>query len=51
MIIYIGIDVHSKKTVYVVQEASGREIARGKIPTSVKSFERMLGELAAPRVV
>ncbi len=48
MEVYIGMDVHCKKTVYVIQEGSGKVVAQGSVPTSVESFSGMLDELAVP---
>ena len=31
---YVGLDVHSKRSVFVIEAADGRVIARGDIPTT-----------------
>jgi len=48
MTVYIGMDVHCKKTVYVVQENSGQVIAQGSVPTSVQGFRSVLDRLGTP---
>ena len=48
MEVYIGMDVHCKKTVYVIQEGSWKLIAQGSVPTSVEGFSKILDELAVP---
>jgi len=48
MEMYIGMDIHCKKTVYMIQECSGKAVAQGSVPTSVEGFSRMLDELAVP---
>lgn len=35
---YVGLDVHCKESVYMVQDSSGREIGEGKIPTTLEGF-------------
>ena len=45
---YIRMDVHCKRTVYVIQEGSGRVIVQGSVPTSVEGLGEMLEELAVP---
>jgi len=48
MEVYIGMDIHCKKTVYVIQEGSGKVIAQGSVPTSVEGFSKILDELTVP---
>lgn len=38
---YVGLDVHSKKSVYVVQDGRGREKGRGEVPTDREGFEEL----------
>lgn len=44
----IGLDVHSKKTVYVAQNQEGEQIARGSIPTNAEGFAQMIEHLQPP---
>jgi hypothetical protein len=37
---YVGLDVHSKASVFVIQEKCGRVIARGEMPTTPAGFQR-----------
>lgn len=48
MTMIIGLDVHSKKTVYVVQNEEGKVIQEGAVSTSVEGMEQMLAALNAP---
>ncbi|MFC1738345.1 transposase [Planctomycetota bacterium] len=48
MEVYIGMDIHCKKTVYVMREASGKVIARGSVPTG---FRRMLRHSGTPEAI
>jgi transposase len=38
MKMYVGLDVHCKQSVYAIQNASGREIGDGKVPTTIEGF-------------
>ena len=49
MKMYIGLDVHSKKTVYVAQDETGKVISEGTIPTSVDGFQKMIENLHPPK--
>ncbi len=40
--LYIGLDVHRKKTVYVIQSADGDVMAEGKTPTHREGIEQMV---------
>jgi hypothetical protein len=33
---YVGLDVHSKRSVFVIEAADGRVVARGDIPTTCR---------------
>jgi transposase len=44
----IGLDIHSKQTVYVAQDESGKVVGSGKIVTTQAGFSEMLEELNAP---
>ena len=35
---YVGLDVHSKRSVYVIEADDGRVVARGDIPTTPAGF-------------
>jgi transposase len=48
MTIYIGLDVHSKMTVYVAQNSEGKTIARGEVPTTPAGVDELLKRTAAP---
>ena len=36
---YVGLDAHSKKSVYVIQDESGRILGEGRIPTTPEGFQ------------
>jgi transposase len=42
MTFYIGLDVHAKRTVYVVQNEEGRVTARGSVVTGGEGFEEIV---------
>src|SRR5437763_13260544 len=46
---YVGLDVHSKRSVFVIEADDGRVVARGDIPTTPAGFRqlRQQHELAA----
>jgi transposase len=44
MEMYVGLDVHSKSSVFVIQDAEGKVVARGEVPTSREGFERLRAE-------
>src|SRR2546429_3542492 len=46
---YVGLDVHSKRSVFVIEAEDGRVVARGDIPTTPAGFRqlRQQHELAA----
>jgi len=48
MTLYLGLDVHSKMTVYCAQNERGTVIAQGQTPTSPAGLTQMLQALAAP---
>src|SRR5262249_24832953 len=35
---YVGLDVHSKASVFVIQDGSGRVVAQGEVPTTPEGF-------------
>lgn len=41
MSIYLGLDVHSRRTVFVAQEDSGKVLKRGDVDTSVDGFKEL----------
>ena len=38
---YVGLDVHSRESVFVVQQADGVVIGRGCIPTDLTGFQQL----------
>lgn len=48
MAMYLGLDVHSKWTVYVAQDESGRVVGEGQIVTSVEGLRETIQTLQAP---
>jgi transposase len=38
---YVGLDVHSKASVFVIADATGRVTARGEVPTTPQGLERL----------
>ena len=38
---YVGLDAHSKNSVYVIQDAEGLLVGEGKVPTSLAGFQAM----------
>ena len=48
MRMYIGLDVHSKQTTYVVQDEQGRVLEQGEFPTSEEGLGMVLNKLQAP---
>jgi len=38
---YVGLDVHSKSSVFVIQNERGQELGRGEVPTSVEGFSAL----------
>jgi transposase len=40
--VYVGLDVHRKKTVYVIQEADGEVVAEGRTPTHREGIQEMV---------
>jgi transposase len=49
MRVYLGLDVHSKMTVYCAQNQAGKIIGQGETPTSPAGLDRLLRAVAAPR--
>ena len=37
---YVGLDVHSKASVFVIQDAGGQVVTRGDMPTTPEGFQR-----------
>jgi transposase len=48
MTIYIGLDVHSKKTVYVAQDQEGRVLGEGSVATTWEGLCHLVQTLQAP---
>jgi len=42
---YVGLDIHSKSSSYVVQDARGKEVGHGEVPTSPEGLAEMKGRL------
>jgi transposase len=38
---YVGLDVHSRQSVFVIEDAAGRVIAQGEVPTTPAGFEHL----------
>ena len=38
---YVGLDVHSKSSVFVIQDERGEELGRGEVPTSLEGFSSL----------
>ena len=38
---YVGLDVHSKSSVFVIQNERGEELGRGEVPTSAEGFSAL----------
>jgi hypothetical protein len=49
MKMYIGLDVHSEKTVYVAQDEAGSVVGEGSVATTPQGFCRMVETLDAPQ--
>ena len=49
MEMYVGLDVHSKQSVFVIEDENGKVVARGKVATSRKGMERLRTAHALPR--
>jgi transposase len=45
---YVGLDVHSKRSVYVIEADEGRVVARGDIPTTPAGFRQLRRQHALP---
>ena len=40
MTMYVGLDVHSKQSVFVIENETGTVMARGEVPTSAEGMRR-----------
>ena len=49
MELYIGLDVHSKQTVYVAQDEGGDVVAQGKVDTTAEEFCQLMETLRGPK--
>jgi hypothetical protein len=38
---YVGLDVHSKRSVFVIEAEDGRVVARGDIPPTPEGFRQL----------
>jgi transposase len=45
---YVGLDVHSKQSVFVIEDEDGRVVARGEVATSREGMERLRTKHALP---
>ena len=45
---YVGLDAHSKKCVYVVQDAQGQVVGEGGVPTTLDGLDRMRSKHELP---
>jgi len=45
---YVGLDVHSKMSVFVIQDEDGKIVGRGEIPTSAEGMRRLRDENGLP---
>ena len=45
---YVGLDVHSRETVFVIQDPTGAVIGRGALPTTPEAFARMCHQYQLP---
>ena len=45
---YVGLDVHSKSSVFVIQDVDGKLVGRGEVPTSRQGFERACSQYRLP---
>src|SRR5437879_7890475 len=48
MEMYVGLDVHSKRSVFVIEAEDGRVAARGDIPTTPAGFRQLRRQHALP---
>ena len=48
MEMYVGLDVHSKRSVFVIEAEDGRVAARGDIPTTPAGFRQLQRQHALP---
>jgi transposase len=48
MTMYVGLDVHSKQSVFVVENEIGTVMARGEVPTSTEGMRRLRDEARLP---
>ena len=48
MKMYIGLDVHSKFSVFAAQDEEGRVVGRGKVPTNPAGYQQLVAQLSAP---
>ncbi len=38
---YVGLDVHSRQSAFVIEDVDGRVIAQGEVPTTAAGFEHL----------
>jgi hypothetical protein len=44
MEMYVGLDVHSKSSVFVTQDADGKLVGRGEVPASREGLEQLCSQ-------
>jgi transposase len=45
---YVGLDVHSKQSVFVIQDATGKVVAQGEVPTTPPGLQQLQAEHQLP---
>ena len=48
MTMYVGLDVHSKQSVFVIEEEQGKVVARGEVPTTNEGLGRLRAQYQLP---
>ena len=38
---YVGLDVHSQQSVFVIEDAKGQRVAQGAVPTTLAGFTHL----------
>ena len=47
---YVGLDVHSKQSAFVIEDDAGKVIAQGEVPTTPAGFSGLAGDAPWGRV-
>ena len=45
---YVGLDVHSRESVFVVEDEAGAIVARGSVPTTVNGLKHLRDSCSLP---